>query len=98
VILAKNKGEEQQVDLTAGEDGSAKFIHYNCLTLPHLIALISRPTAKSLPQDTALVIFSSVTALINSALPKSHDEQRGAKRTNGIQLRPSRQLVLVQSG
>lgn len=83
VLQAVSRTKEHGSELPLGEEGSAKFIHYNCLTLPHLIALISRPTAKNFPQATALVVLSSMTALVNSALPKSHDEQRGAKRTIG---------------
>lgn len=86
VIAAVDRARGGHSEPASGEDGSSKFIHYNCLTLPHLIALISRPTAKGLPQDVALVVFSSMTALINSALPKSHEEQRGPKRDNGTQL------------
>lgn len=78
-----NKTGETPSAAVASEDEKANFIHYNCLTLPHLIALISRPTAKSLPQDVTLVVLSSLTALINSALPKSQDERPGARRKHG---------------
>jgi hypothetical protein len=84
LALSKVRETHSTSAATAEDDDNSKFIHYDCLTLPHLIALISRPTAKSLPQDTTLVVLSSLTALINSALPKSQDERPGVKRKNGM--------------
>ncbi|KAJ3521172.1 hypothetical protein NM208_g13414 [Fusarium decemcellulare] len=69
----------QEVD---GSDAS-RFYHYSCLTLPHFVALISRPTAKSIPANSSLVIISSLSALVNSALPKSHDGKAVSKLGKG---------------
>ncbi|KAF4467623.1 DNA repair rhp55 [Fusarium albosuccineum] len=69
----------QEVD---GSDAS-RFYHYSCLTLPHFVALISRPTAKSIPANSSLVIISSLSALVNSALPKSHDGKAISKLGKG---------------
>lgn len=46
------------------------LVHYSCLTLPHLMAIVSRPMATSTATSVALVVIDSITALINSALPK----------------------------
>ncbi|KAF5007447.1 hypothetical protein FDECE_6209 [Fusarium decemcellulare] len=69
----------QEVD---GSDAS-RFYHYSCLTLPHFVALISRPTAKSIPANSSLVMISSLSALVNSALPKSHDGKTISKLGKG---------------
>lgn len=59
------------------EDYLSRFTQYECLTLAHLMALISRPTSRSLAGDVALVVIDSATALINSALPRSQDVKAG---------------------
>ncbi|KAG9259066.1 P-loop containing nucleoside triphosphate hydrolase protein [Emericellopsis atlantica] len=63
--------------------GLDHFAHYKCLTLPHFIALISRPTTKALPESTSLVVISSIAVLINSALPKAQDGRFQAKLNRG---------------
>ncbi|KAJ6444573.1 pentatricopeptide repeat protein [Purpureocillium lavendulum] len=56
-----------------------KFKHYSCFTLPHLMALISRPTHKMVGPGTSLVVIGAASALLNSALPKSQDAKTGFK-------------------
>ncbi|GAB0133058.1 hypothetical protein EsDP_00001474 [Epichloe bromicola] len=60
-----------------------KFIHFSCLTLPHLMALISRPNARAIPERVALVIISNLSALINSSLPKAVEETTTLKPKKG---------------
>lgn len=67
----------------ADHEHEAKFTQYDCLTLPHLIALTSRPTPKNMPGDVRLVIFDSATALINAALPRSQDTKPGQTASRG---------------
>lgn len=61
----------------------APFYHYACLTLPHLIALVSRTTSRLIPNNTSLVILDSATALINSALPKAQEGKLGMDMKRG---------------
>ncbi|RCI09425.1 hypothetical protein L249_3756 [Ophiocordyceps polyrhachis-furcata BCC 54312] len=65
------------------QDGSAlprgKFTLLSCLTLPHLMALISRPTPRLIGSRVCLIVISSPSALIDSALPKSQDPVPGSK-------------------
>lgn len=63
----------------ASGDGQTNFMHYSCMTLPHLLALISRPTAKSIAANVSLIVISSMSALVNAALPRSQDRQNGPK-------------------
>lgn len=65
------------------ESDSSRFFHYSCLTLPHFIALVSRPTPKSIAANCSLLVISSLSALINSALPKSHDAKAAPKLSKG---------------
>ncbi|KAI8685812.1 RECA-2 domain-containing protein [Fusarium keratoplasticum] len=70
--------EAHDVEVDAG-----RFLHYSCLTLPHFVALISRPTAKAIPANSSLVVISSLSSLVNSALPKSHDGKAISKSAKG---------------
>ncbi|KAF4972636.1 hypothetical protein FSARC_784 [Fusarium sarcochroum] len=65
------------------ESDDSRFYRYSCFTLPHLVALVSRPTAKLIPANSSLVVISSLSALVNSALPKSHDG-RAISRNNKV--------------
>ncbi|KAG6009583.1 hypothetical protein E4U21_001950 [Claviceps maximensis] len=85
---ALRKGESAAVK-GAGEtkeaafDSSGKFMHFSCLTLPHLMALISRPNSRAIPESVALVIISSLSALINSWLPKAVEKTTDIKPNRG---------------
>ncbi|KAK4125959.1 P-loop containing nucleoside triphosphate hydrolase protein [Parathielavia appendiculata] len=57
-------------DEDAGLDRLDGFTHYTCPSLPHLIALLCRPTAALIPQGAALIVVDSVSALVNHAFPK----------------------------
>jgi hypothetical protein len=57
--------------------------HYSCLTLPHFLALISRPTPTAIAPNVSLVVINGASALINSALPRSHGSMSNSKKTQG---------------
>ncbi|KAK6705793.1 hypothetical protein SNK03_009626 [Fusarium graminearum] len=69
---------------TAKEIDATQFYQYSCFTLPHLISLVSRPTIKLIPTNTSLVVISSFSALVNSALPKSNDGNSTSKGSKGL--------------
>ncbi|QPC63954.1 hypothetical protein HYE67_006185 [Fusarium culmorum] len=69
---------------TAKEIDATQFYQYSCFTLPHLISLVSRPTTKLIPTNTSLVVISSFSALVNSALPKSNDGNSTSKGSKGL--------------
>ncbi|KAG7431774.1 DNA repair protein rhp55 [Fusarium oxysporum f. sp. raphani] len=72
------------LDASETQEGDAsRFYHYSCFTLPHLVALVSRPTAKLIPHNCSLMVISSLSALVNSALPKSHDGKATSKSNKG---------------
>ncbi|KPA42211.1 dna repair protein rhp55 [Fusarium langsethiae] len=64
----------------AREIDASQFYQYSCFTLPHLISLVSRPTTKLIPTSTSLVILSSFSALVNSALPKSNNDGKSISK------------------
>ncbi|KAK3374442.1 P-loop containing nucleoside triphosphate hydrolase protein [Lasiosphaeria ovina] len=70
----------------AGDEGAVDrldaFTHYACPSLPHLIALLCRPTASCVPQTASLVVVDSLSALVNHAYPKTA-EPRGAADAKG---------------
>ncbi|ROT40578.1 hypothetical protein SODALDRAFT_99941 [Sodiomyces alkalinus F11] len=56
-----------------------KFVHYACRTLSHFLAALCQPTGTTLPDETAVVIVDSLSALINHAFPKVPEDRSGAK-------------------
>ncbi|KAI1014645.1 hypothetical protein LB503_003651 [Fusarium chuoi] len=80
----RNSQENSAPDASGSQEGhSSRFYHYSCFTLPHLVALVSRPTAKLIPHNCSLIVISSLSALVNSALPKSHDGKATSKSNKG---------------
>ncbi|EQB49912.1 hypothetical protein CGLO_10706 [Colletotrichum gloeosporioides Cg-14] len=54
--------------------------------LPHLVALLCRPAAATIPTSTALVVIDSLSALVNHAFPKAPDgPSLSAKRLQALQ-------------
>lgn len=80
----KNDQGDSDAETHDVEGDAGRFLHYSCLTLPHFVALISRPTAKAIPANASLVVISSLSALVNSALPKSHDGKAISKSAKGM--------------
>ncbi|EFQ30936.1 uncharacterized protein GLRG_06080 [Colletotrichum graminicola M1.001] len=81
------------------DDGPAKpssdnLAHYSCPSLPHLVALLCRPTAATLPAKTALVIIDSLSALVNYAFPKASDGRKGPPQGKGPGLSAKRLQAL----
>ncbi|KAL2754422.1 hypothetical protein ACRALDRAFT_2043407 [Sodiomyces alcalophilus JCM 7366] len=56
-----------------------KFVHYACRTLPHFLALLCQPTATTLPDETAIIVVDSLSALINHVFPKVPEDRSGSK-------------------
>ncbi|KAM5367422.1 hypothetical protein ACJZ2D_009985 [Fusarium nematophilum] len=86
IKAVKRKREDSSRGASTPEEENnyaTRFHHYSCLTLPHFIALVSRPTMKSIPSSSSLVIVSSLSALVNSALPKSHDGKAISRPSKG---------------
>ncbi|RMJ13091.1 hypothetical protein CDV36_007269 [Fusarium kuroshium] len=83
INTVKDNQGDSGVEAHDVEGNAGRFLHYSCLTLPHFVALISRPTAKAIPANSSLVVISSLSALVNSALPKSHDGRALSKSAKG---------------
>lgn len=62
----------------------AKLVRYSCMTLPHLLALISRPATTAIAADVSLIVISSLSALINSSLPRSLEGKGAKKPAKGV--------------
>ncbi|KAF0329232.1 rad55 protein [Colletotrichum asianum] len=63
-----------------------KITHYTCPSLPHLVALLCRPAAATIPTSTALVVIDSLSALVNHVFPKAPDgPSLSAKRLQALQ-------------
>lgn len=81
-VTGSGTGEVEDVGL--GRPGG--FTHYTCPSLPHLIALLCRPTASSIPSGTSLVVVDALSALLNHAFPKLPEARpaRDGKRSKGM--------------
>ncbi|KFA75081.1 hypothetical protein S40288_04015 [Stachybotrys chartarum IBT 40288] len=77
------------------DDHSRKLLHHSCLTLPHLMALVTRPTKDSFSADVSLVVISMASALLNSTLPKTHDGKTHARGNKGLSM-PAKRLQVLQ--
>lgn len=60
-----------------------RFTRYLCFTLPHFLALLSRPSSTTVPAGTSLIVINCVSALINAALPRSHVVKQKTKQPQG---------------
>ncbi|OAA40770.1 DNA recombination/repair protein RecA/RadB, ATP-binding domain protein [Beauveria brongniartii RCEF 3172] len=70
------------------------FTQYSCFTLPHFLALLSRPSSTTIPAGTSLIVVNCVSALINSALPRSHVSKQKTKQPPGTTPSEKRMLAL----
>ncbi|KAK0637128.1 P-loop containing nucleoside triphosphate hydrolase protein [Bombardia bombarda] len=61
----------------------ALLTHYTCPTLPHLIALLCRPTAACIPRTTSLVVVDALSALLSHAFPKTQEPRGAAANARG---------------
>nr|RBQ83790.1 hypothetical protein FVER53263_06323 [Fusarium verticillioides] len=92
----RNSQTNSALDASESQEGdSSRFYHYSCFTLPHLVALVSRPTAKLIPNNCSLMVISSLSALVNSALPKSHDGKATSKSNKGPNPSAKRTQALI---
>ncbi|KAK2070259.1 hypothetical protein P8C59_004770 [Phyllachora maydis] len=64
-------------------DHMINFRHYVCPSLPHLLALLCRPTGTCFPHNTSLLVADSLSALVNHALPKHVERKAATKGVNG---------------
>lgn len=71
----KRDKEKEQEDATVDERLDA-LTHYTCLSLPHLIALLCRPTPSCIPQDTSLIVVDSLSALVNHTFPRTPEQKK----------------------
>ncbi|KAI1736749.1 P-loop containing nucleoside triphosphate hydrolase protein [Xylaria scruposa] len=61
----------------------ANFIHYSTPTLAHLIGLLCKPSASSVPSGTSLIVIDGLSGLINRAFPKNVEPRhRNSKGSN----------------
>ncbi|KAL2131266.1 hypothetical protein VTI74DRAFT_5321 [Chaetomium olivicolor] len=92
-VAARDTGEGKDADL-GRLDG---FTHYTCPSLPHLIALLCRPTPACIPEGTSLVVVDSLSALVNHAFPKQPETKSFAGAKGGKGPSPSaRRLQVLQ--
>ncbi|KAH8160413.1 hypothetical protein CIB48_g7835 [Xylaria polymorpha] len=60
---------------------TANFVHYSTPTLAHLIGLLCKPRASSVPSGTSLIVIDGLSGLINRAFPKNVEPRQNSKGT-----------------
>ncbi|KAI1426896.1 P-loop containing nucleoside triphosphate hydrolase protein [Xylaria sp. FL1777] len=74
-------------------DAIANLVHYFTPTLAHLIGLLCKPGASSVPNGTSLVVIDGFSGLINRTFPKNLDPHRNHKGPSSA----TRRLQVLQS-
>ncbi|KAK3398747.1 putative RAD55 protein [Sordaria brevicollis] len=88
--------EEEEVDATVDERLNA-LTHYTCPSLPHLIALLCRPTSSCIPQNTSLIVVDSLSALVNHAFPRTPEQKKMVdSKGNKVPSLSARRLQVLQ--
>ncbi|CAK7228603.1 hypothetical protein SCUCBS95973_006938 [Sporothrix curviconia] len=80
VVDHRCQGVDGAKDLEEG------FVHYVCPSLPHFIAMLCPPPPAQppcIPADTSLVVIDSLSALVNSALPRTVEGKGPPLMANG---------------
>ncbi|KAI0555311.1 P-loop containing nucleoside triphosphate hydrolase protein [Xylaria curta] len=76
-------GEITSLSCSSVETTTANFIHYSTPTLAHLIGLLCKPRASSIPSGTSLIVIDGLSGLINRAFPKNIEPRhRNSKGSN----------------
>jgi hypothetical protein len=57
----------------------ASLVHYSTPTLAHLIGLLCKPGASSVPSGTSLVVIDGLSGLVNHAFPKNLEPRQNPK-------------------
>ncbi|CCC08097.1 hypothetical protein SMACR_09460 [Sordaria macrospora] len=98
VLGSKVKRDKQgeQEDATVDERLDA-LTHYTCPSLPHLIALLCRPTPSCVPQNTSLIVVDSLSALVNHAFPRTPEQKKVVdSKGNKVPSLSTRRLQVLQ--
>lgn len=60
-------------------DAIGSLVHYSTPTLAHLIGLLCKPGASSVPSGTSLVVIDGLSGLVNRAFPKNVEPRQNHK-------------------
>ncbi|KAI1482639.1 hypothetical protein F4774DRAFT_370354 [Daldinia eschscholtzii] len=80
------------ISTASAVEHSDNFIHFQAPTLSHLIGLLCKPTANTIPSNTSLIVIDTLSSLVNYAFPKN-SENRQAQKGPGP---PARRLQVLQ--
>jgi hypothetical protein len=61
----------------------SNLVHYFTPTLAHLIGLICKPEASSIPTSTSLLVIDGLSGLVNHAFPKNLEPRQVSKGSLG---------------
>jgi len=57
----------------------SNLVHYFTPTLAHLIGLLCKPGASSIPAGTSLLVIDGLSGLVNHAFPKNVEPRQASK-------------------
>ncbi|KAK1728948.1 P-loop containing nucleoside triphosphate hydrolase protein [Colletotrichum acutatum] len=93
-VIGAVESTRSSKDTEAAKSATDHFAHYSCPSLPHLIALLCRPTAATVPANSVVVVIDSLSALVNHAFPKAPDGRKDQPRGKGPGLSAKRLQAL----
>ncbi|KAH9897250.1 P-loop containing nucleoside triphosphate hydrolase protein [Xylariomycetidae sp. FL2044] len=81
-ISSAPKQSSQNESATADLDLGNDMLHFTTPTLAHLIALLCKPTAASIPDNTSLIVIDTLSSLVNQAYPRNPEAKQTMKGTD----------------
>ncbi|KAI1779632.1 P-loop containing nucleoside triphosphate hydrolase protein [Hypoxylon cercidicola] len=79
VITSAQHSSPTSASASSVPDQAENLLYFLAPTLAHLIGLICKPTASSIPGNTSLIVIDALSSLVNYAYPKKFEARRTPK-------------------
>ncbi|KAI1640282.1 hypothetical protein F4809DRAFT_590806 [Biscogniauxia mediterranea] len=78
-VINSPRISSQQTTTPSTTEHIHNLVHYSTPTLAHLIGLLCKPVASSIPSNVSLVIIDTLSCLVNHAFPKNIESRQASK-------------------
>ncbi|KAI4863447.1 P-loop containing nucleoside triphosphate hydrolase protein [Hypoxylon rubiginosum] len=79
LITSAQRSSPVSASVPSVADQAENLLYFQAPTLAHLIGLICKPTANSIPSNTSLIVLDALSSLVNYAYPRSFEARRTPK-------------------
>lgn len=83
LITSAQRSSPVSASVPSVADQAENLLYFQAPTLAHLIGLICKPTANSIPSNTSLIVLDALSSLVNYAYPRSFEARRTPKGNTG---------------